>query len=130
MEVEARQDGQPESGRTDLSAISNSMVAIYKEQFGRGPTRVKSSYADANTLICTLENSLTPVERSMLALGEQQRVEETRLFFQRATRTMFTGAVEKITGRRVRGFVSGTDAEKDISTEVFYLEPAGDTLES
>jgi uncharacterized protein YbcI len=72
-----------------------------------------------------LENSMTPVERSMLAMGEQQRVEETRLIFQRATQGQFIAEVERITGRTVRAFVSGTDAQRDVSTEVFYLAPDG-----
>jgi uncharacterized protein YbcI len=32
--------------------------------------------------------------------------------------------VEKITGRKVRAFVSGIDTNKDVSSEVFYLEPS------
>jgi hypothetical protein len=31
--------------------------------------------------------------------------------------------VEQITGRSVRAFVSGTDTEHDVSSEVFYLYP-------
>jgi hypothetical protein len=31
--------------------------------------------------------------------------------------------VEQITGRRVRAFVSGTDTQHDVSSEVFYLHP-------
>ncbi len=59
----------------------------------------------------------------MLALDEHQRVRETRMFFQHAVETEFIGTVERISGRRVRGFVSGMDTHQDISTEVFYLEP-------
>ena len=33
--------------------------------------------------------------------------------------------VEQITGRKVRGFVSGIDTHQDIAAEVFYLEPPG-----
>ncbi|HEV7493974.1 hypothetical protein [Baekduia sp.] len=35
----------------------------------------------------------------------------------------FRELVERITGRRVRAFVSGRDAAQDVSCEVFYLEP-------
>jgi hypothetical protein len=31
--------------------------------------------------------------------------------------------VEEITGRKVRVFVSGMDTDKDVATEVSYLEP-------
>jgi uncharacterized protein YbcI len=56
-------------------------------------------------------------------MGENQRLRDTRMFFQHASVDEFVGAVERITGRTVRGFVSGIDVEQDISSEVFYLEP-------
>lgn len=116
-------DGAQRAGDSTLAALSNAMVRLYKDKFGRGPTKARSDYAGPDTLIVSLEDTLTPVERTMLALGEDQRLEEARLFFQKATRAEFVGSVEQITGRRVRGFVSGMDARADIATEVFYLEP-------
>jgi uncharacterized protein YbcI len=107
----------------ELQELSNAMVRIYKESFGRGPTKVRTHYAGPDTLVATLENSLTPAERNMIALDEHQRVREIRLFFQHATERDFTDAVEQITGRKVRAFVSGTDTNQDVSSEVFYLEP-------
>jgi uncharacterized protein YbcI len=107
--------------------LSNAMVRIYKEQFGRGPTKAHTVYATDDLLICTLENSLTPAERSMLALDEHQRVREIRMFFQHAAEKEFVDTVERVSGRCVRGFVSGMDTHQDISTEVFYLEPGRDS---
>jgi len=112
-----------EQPRSALSQLSNAMVRIYKDQFGRGPVKAKTSYADANTIISTLESTLTPAEQKMRDMGEHQRLEETRLLFQRASRKDFTRSVEQITGRTVRAFVSGTDPSADVSSEVFYLEP-------
>jgi uncharacterized protein YbcI len=103
--------------------ISNAMVRIYKEQFGRGPTRTRTHYAGPDIIITTLEDSLTPAERRLVEMGEHQRMRDTRMYFQYATTEQFVGAVEQITGRQVRGFVSGIDAEQDISCEVFYLVP-------
>jgi uncharacterized protein YbcI len=31
--------------------------------------------------------------------------------------------IEQILGRKVRAFISGIDTAKDVSSEVFYLEP-------
>ena len=103
--------------------LSNAMVRIYKEQFGRGPTMAHSVYAGADLVICTLEHSLTPAEHRMVQLGEDQRVRDIRTFFQHASAQEFVAAVEEITGRRVRAFVSGTDTRQDVSSEVFYLKP-------
>jgi uncharacterized protein YbcI len=107
----------------ELQEVTNAMVRIYKEQFGRGPTKARTNYAGPDTLVSTLENSLTAAESSMLSLDEHQRVREIRLFFQHASERDFVDAVQQITGRKVRAFVSGTDTHRDVSSEVFYLEP-------
>ena len=119
------QEQQPvsERERLDLAEVSNAMVRLYKELFGRGPTKVRTSFAGPDTLICTLENSLTPAEKRMADLGEHQRLRDTRAFFQHVSERDFRETIEKLTGRDVRAFVSGIDTEKDVSSEVFYLEP-------
>ena len=103
--------------------ISNEMVRLYKDLFGRGPTRARTNFAGPDTVVSTLENSMTPAERSMVELGEQQQLRDVRLFFQAAREEDFRETVEQLTGRRVRAFVSGMDADQDVATEVFYLEP-------
>lgn len=107
----------------ELSELTGAMVRLYKELFGRGPTKARSNYAGPDTLVVTIEDSLVPSERNMIALGEHQRVREIRMFFQQASRDEFTSTVEQITGRKVRAFVSGIDTQRDIASEVFYLEP-------
>jgi len=107
----------------ELQELTNAMVRLYKELFGRGPTKARSNYAGPDTLIATIQNSLTAAERNMVALGEDQRVREIRMFFQHASEREFTDTVEQITGRKVWGFVSGMDTGSDVASEVFYLEP-------
>jgi uncharacterized protein YbcI len=119
---------EPRIGHADrqgleLQEITNAMVRLYKELFGRGPTKARTNYAGPDTLVATIENSLTAAERKMLELDEDQRVREIRMFFQHASRVEFTGTVEEITGRKVWAFVSGMDTHRDVSSEVFYLEP-------
>jgi uncharacterized protein YbcI len=124
MDSYEEQDGQAGGDhRLLLMQISNEMVRLYKTQFGRGPTRARTNWAGPDTLISTLENSLTPAERNMVALGEHQRLRDTRMFFQYASQERFHEVIERLTGRKVRAFVSGIDVERDVSSEVFYLEP-------
>jgi uncharacterized protein YbcI len=99
------------------------MVKIYKEQFGRGPTKTRTSFAGPDLLITTLQDSLTPAERNLVKMGEHQRMRDVRLFFQYATEVQFRETIEQITGRKVVAFVSGLDAAEDVSLEAFYLEP-------
>jgi uncharacterized protein YbcI len=119
---------EPRIGHADregleLQELTNAMVRLYKELFGRGPTKARTNYAGPDTLVATIENSLTAAERNMLELDEHQRVREIRMFFQHASESDFTGTVEEITGRKVWAFVSGMDTHRDVSSEVFYLEP-------
>ena len=102
--------------------ISREMVRLYKELFGRGPTKARTEFAGPDIVICSLENTFTPAERSLAEMGEHQRLRDTRLYFQAATADKFREIVERLTGRKVRAFISGLDANVDICSEVFYLE--------
>ena len=107
-----------------LAAISDEMVRVYKEHFGRGPTKVRTNWAGSDTLITVLEDSLTPSERSLIRLGSEQELRNIRLLFQDAAEPEFRRIVEQATGRAVRSFVSGIDTAADVSVEVFVLELA------
>ena len=116
---------RPQPGEDNpLAELSRAMVKLYKEQFGRGPTRSRSNWAGPDTLVCQLWETLTPAERNMAAMGEHARLRDVRLFFQHATEPQFRAAVETIFGRRVRAFVSGMDTQEDVSMEIFVLHPA------
>jgi uncharacterized protein YbcI len=108
-----------------LASVSNAMVALHKEQFGRGPTRARSNFAGSDTLVCVLEDALHPAELALVGLGEQQRVREARMFFQAATTDRFVSAVEEIVGRKVRAFASATDADQAVVFEIFTFDPGG-----
>jgi uncharacterized protein YbcI len=106
-----------------LQEISHAMVQIYKDQFGRGPTKVRTHYAGPDTVVCLLEHTFTPAERNLQTMGEHQRLRDVRLFFQYAERDRFIAPIERITGRQVRGFISGIDTTADIASEMLLLEP-------
>lgn len=107
-----------------LAEISREMVRLYKDQFGRGPTKARASFAGPNTVLCTLEDSLTPAERRLVEMEEHQRLRDVRLFFQHASEAELCAIVEVALKRKVRAFISGIDTRSDVSAEVFYLEPA------
>ncbi|MBB4660599.1 Na-translocating system protein MpsC family protein [Conexibacter arvalis] len=121
-------EAQPdERGLSVLAQVSNEMVRLYKEQFGRGPRRVRAHWCGADALAVVLEDTLAPAERNLVALGAHQTVRDTRLIFQYATLPEFCEPVERITGRKVRAFVSGIDAEVDgLSIESFVFYPVGE----
>src|SRR4051794_19693362 len=105
-----------------MSAVSNAMVALHKEQFGRGPTLARSHFAGPDSLICILQDALLPAERAMVEMGEAHRVRESRLWFQVATSQRFIDAVERIVKRTVYSFASATDPERGVVMEIFVFE--------
>jgi uncharacterized protein YbcI len=105
-----------------LQAISNAMAQVYKSQFGRGPTKVRTMYAGPDAIVCILEDTQTPAERKLVAMGEDQRLRDVRLFFQYAAEQDLKRPIEEATGRRVRAFISGIDTRADASAETFLLE--------
>ena len=108
-----------------LSAISNEMVRIYKDQFGRGPTKTRTQWAGPDVLLVTLEKTLTPAEHSLCRLGEHTRLRDLRQLFQYAELERFCEPIERLTGRKVRSFISGIDTVSDLATEMFVMHPTG-----
>src|SRR4051794_36507857 len=126
MSMEEQQPTANENRASALMEISNAMVRLYKQQFGRGPTAARTYWAGPDVLACILEDTLTPAERSLVKMGEHQRLRDTRMVFQYATVREFCEPVERITGRKVRAFMSGIDTEVDgLSLECFVLHPVG-----
>jgi uncharacterized protein YbcI len=112
----------PEFATSSLAAVSNAMIALHKDQFGRGPSNARSYFAGPDALICVLEDALVPAERKLVRMGEHQRVRETRLAYQAAAEEEFVGAVERIVDRKVRAFASATDVERNVVFENFVFE--------
>ena len=105
-----------------LTAISDGLVALLKEFYGRGPTRVKSYYED-DLVVCLLRGGFTRVEQTLLEGGRGPAVIQQRMEFQDLMRQRFEQVVQEATGRRVIGFMSGNQQTPDIMCEVFILAP-------
>ena len=94
----------------ELTAISDGLVALLKEFYGRGPSQAKSYYQD-DLVVCILRGGYTRVEQTLREGGRGSAVIEQRMEFQEAT------------GRSVTGFMSGNQQEPDMMCEVFILAP-------
>jgi uncharacterized protein YbcI len=105
-----------------LTAISDGMVALLKEFYGRGPTRAKSYYED-DLVVCVLRGGFSRVEQTLLDGGRGHAVIKQRMEFQEVMRDRFTGVIEQATGRAVIGFMSGNQQHPDLMCEVFILGP-------
>ena len=102
------------------TAISDGLVALLKEFYGRGPEKTKT-YVDDDLVVCLLRGGFTRVEQTLLEGGHGDDVIRQRMIFQEVMRTRFEEVVEAATGRRVIGFMSGNQQDPYMICEVFVL---------
>ena len=102
------------------TAISEGLVALLKEYYGRGPEQAKT-YVTDDLVVCLLRGGFTPVEQTLREGGHGDEVIRQRMAFQDVMRERFESVVETATGRRVIGFMSGNQQEPDMICEVFVL---------
>ena len=57
------------------SRIPNEMVRLHSEYYGRGPTKAKV-YADGDLIVVVLEETFTPAERTLIARGEPEGIQD------------------------------------------------------
>ncbi len=100
-----------------LKQISNAMVGIKKNLYGKGPTKAKTFIND-NFVFVVLEGGLTQNEITLLEAGEQDLVRSYRLRFQEVVSEQATGAVEELTGRKVIGYHSQIVFEPEFAFEI------------
>ena len=112
---------QPRDGAA-RTAISNGLVGLLKEFYGVGPSQAKTYYYD-DLVVCLLRGGFTRVEHTLLEGGRTAAVIQQRMAFQEVMRDRFTAVIERATGRRVVGFMSGNQQEPDMICEVFVLAP-------
>jgi uncharacterized protein YbcI len=104
-----------------LATLSNAIVGLYKEHYGKGPTKARSYYLD-DMVLCVLRGGLTRAEQTLARSGRVAAVTRQRQEFQEAVRDDFVSTVETIVGRRVTAFMSSVHVDPDMSVEIFMLE--------
>jgi uncharacterized protein YbcI len=123
-------DGQgpqaaPSTGRGAIrSRISDGIVGLFKEYYGRGPDQARVYYID-DVVACILRGGFTRVEETLLEAGRRDVVIEQRMTFQEVMSDRFKSLIQDVTGRQVIGFVSGNQPDPEMMVEVFVLAPEG-----
>ncbi len=103
-----------------LDDVSEAIADVYREHYVLESTAVKSYLVD-DLLVCVLEDVGTTEEQAAI---DRDSVLERRRSFQRRHEPTFCEAVERLTGRRVKSFLSANHVADRIAAEVFFLEPA------
>src|SRR3954468_14157407 len=89
-----------------LAAVTNGIVKLFREYYGRGPTKAKSYILDDRIVVCVLEETMTRVEQTLVANGHGHKVREVRVVFQEAMAEEFKACVAECLDRPVRAYHS------------------------
>ena len=120
-----RRDGGNGAQLTDpggmRAAVSNAMVGLKKEFYGKGPERARTYFND-NYVFCVMEGGLTRNEHTLIERGHHDMVRTYRLAFQTAMADTVTTSVEKVTCRRVLTYQSQLLFDPDTAIEMFVLD--------
>ena len=121
----------PQAGGTAVrAAISNAVVRLVNELYGKGAARTRTFIADEH-VFCALEGMLTTVERTLVEAGETELVRELRMRFGEMVRPVFAAEVARLLGRQVLAVESQLVFDPDTLFLIFVLgdqrapEPAG-----
>jgi uncharacterized protein YbcI len=104
------------------AALSNAVVRCMSEVSGRGPSRARTTIGQ-DAVFVVVEDTLTRAERELVRIGDEQIVLRMREGLQRAMHAKLDAEVERLTGRRVIGFMSTNHIEPDLAVEVFIFAP-------
>jgi len=110
---------QPPGGAI-RAAISNAVMRLTNELYGRGAARTRTFVTDAH-VFCALEGLLTSVERTLVEAGETELVRELRTRFMQMVRPMFAAEVARLAGRQVLAMESQLVFDPDTLFLIFVL---------
>jgi uncharacterized protein YbcI len=112
----------PEAPRSFLQEISDEVARIYKARYGRGPASI-TTHVLGDAVICLLEDVNTTAQTALVEGGRVELAQSVHGELQRAMADAMSAAVERATGRTVRGYVPGYNVAINATTDVFLLEP-------
>lgn len=101
--------------------LTNGIVGLYRERFGRGPVQAKSYLEDDHVLVL-LGGVETDLEHTLAEQGREDLVGELRHVVEGAFYDELCALAAAATGRQVRAMLSDHDAASDSTALVFLLE--------
>lgn len=111
------------SGGALNAALANELGKLIADFTGRGAQRSRA-FVHQDVVVCLFEDTASNAEKNLVASGRSDLVRLTRNALQDAMAPQLIAAVERLTKRTVRSFLSGSDASGGSAIEAFVLEPA------
>jgi uncharacterized protein YbcI len=109
-------------GRGELrQQLSNAVVALFKQYFGRGPADCRT-YLEPDLVIVVLTGGYTAAERTLFEAGKWHEVRQARMSWQDSMEVRFIDTIERLTERKVKAFLSANRQDVELTIELFALE--------
>ena len=115
-----RSDAAQASGGAVRAAISNAVMRLTNELYGKGAARTRTFVTDEH-VFCAMEGVLTAVERTLVEAGETELVRELRTRFMQMVRPVFAAEVARLVGRQVLALESQLVFDPDTLFLIFVL---------
>jgi uncharacterized protein YbcI len=103
--------------------LSNAMVALHRDCFGRGPGAARS-FVNEDMAVCVLTDIYTPVERALIEAGQADHVRRTRSLYRDVVEGKHRLRAEQVLERPVTAFLSVVNVNPDVAIQVFLLGEA------
>jgi uncharacterized protein YbcI len=101
--------------------ISNTIVTLFKQRFGRGPITCRT-YLESDLVVLVMSGGYTAGEQTMFEAGKWYDVRQARLAWQDSMEVTFVEAIERLTRRSVKAFMSANHQGPDVTVELFVLD--------
>ncbi|MFN6518617.1 MAG: DUF2294 domain-containing protein [Nostoc sp. CreGUA01] len=98
---------QPTIGQLETE-ISEQIKSLYHEKLGKPPSQIICHFFD-NEIVISIENSLTPVEETLLQGGCDSLAEKVRLYLDRIIKPQLKKIIEEIIGKSVLDLMTNTN---------------------
>jgi uncharacterized protein YbcI len=116
-----------EASTTASAALARECAQIQTRFRGRGPRRTRVFFCNPEVIVVLMEDTLTTADKSLVADGKADIVDQVRGEFQATMEIELVAAVERVTGGKVHAFIGGNRIDPDMSVEVFVLTPPNAT---
>jgi uncharacterized protein YbcI len=117
-------DKEAPTGGQVLAELSNAIVALHREHFGRGPGAARS-FANDGVVVCVLTDIYSPVEKTLIRAGQSVHVKQARALHAEALEDVYKARVAEVMGRPVEVFLSAASVDPDLVVETFLLGKNG-----
>ncbi len=111
----------PSHGGPLRQELSNAIVGLFKEYFGRGPADCRT-YLEPDLVVVVMSGGYHAAEQTLFEGGKWHEVRQARMSWQDTMQARFVDTIEQLTQRRVKAFMSANHQSPDVTVELFVLE--------